>query len=134
MAFVARQQHSDADGAAILAEQTVQANLEGNDDELQDFLALEALSSVSEEDTLNSMFKSCKTLINSNDNKEQEVLDPKPKTTADCTKVGPSSPVLRSLSLALPPPESQAVLIDGVWHKIDKAKVLGKDNFCASII
>lgn len=134
VAFVARQQHSDADGAAILAEQTVRANLEGNDDELQDFLALEALSSVSEEDTLNSMFKSCKTLINSNDNKEQEVLDPKPKTTADCTKVGPSSPVLRSLSLALPPPESQAVLIDGVWHKIDKAKVLGKDNFCASII
>ena len=123
VAFVARQLHPDADGAAILAEQTVRANLEGNDDELQDFLSLEALSSVSEEDSLNSMFKSC-----SNDNGEQEALDPKPKTTADCAKLGTSSPVLRSLFLELPP-ESEAVLIDGVWHKIDKAKVLGKNDF-----
>ena len=134
IAFVARQQHSDADGAAILAEQTFRANLEGNDDELQDFLSLEALSSVSEEDSLNSVFKSCKTLINSINKGEQEALDTKPKTISDCAKVDPSSTVLHSLSLPLPPPESQAVLIDGVWHKIDKAKVLGKDNFCASII
>jgi len=134
IAFVARQQHSDADGAAILAEQTFRANLEGNDDELQDFLSLEALSSVSEEDSLNSVFKSCKTLINSINKGEQEALDTKPKTISDCAKVDPSSPFLHNLSLPLPPPESQAVLIDGVWHKIDKAKVLGKDNFCASIL
>lgn len=103
---------------------------------MEDFLSLEALCTVGAEDSLPARFEAYRDAASpltskSADTDEQAAFESKP----DCTKMDTSSIAVTGFGLSpqqLPSnSESEAVLIDGVWHKSDKAKVLGENGVTA---